>query len=179
MSDPFALLGLEPRFDLDLAAAELRHRELSRALHPDRHTGVSAMQRREALSKAIEVNDAFRVLKDPVRRAEVLLQRSGVRLAEGGREPAAAPEFLMEMLELREELASAHASADLKKIRALAGRVEAREAEIERELASAFSALAFVPGASEKAQAITGKLGELRYYRRLLSEARAVEDEIA
>ena len=32
---PFALLGLEPAFDLDVTALERTHRELSRALHPD------------------------------------------------------------------------------------------------------------------------------------------------
>ncbi|HWA73771.1 MAG TPA: Fe-S protein assembly co-chaperone HscB [Polyangiaceae bacterium] len=180
MSDPFALLGLEPRFDLDLAAAEVRHRELSRALHPDRHAGSSAGERRQALSKAIEVNDALRVLKDPVRRAEALLQRSGVRLADEGREPPASPDFLMEMLELREELSAARAAADLNAIRDIEKRVEVRESAIERELAITFSALSREPsGSATQAEPIGKRLGELRYYRRLLSEARALEDEIA
>jgi molecular chaperone HscB len=180
VSDPFALLGLEPRFDLDLTAAEVRHRELSRALHPDRHAGSPAEERRQALSKAIEVNDALRVLKDPVRRAEALLQRSGLRLAEEGREPPASPDFLMEMLEIREELGAARGAADLSAIRGIAKRVEARETAVERELATAFSSLS--PNSSAGAaiaEPIAKRLGELRYFRRLLSEARALEDEIA
>jgi molecular chaperone HscB len=83
MADPFETLGFEPNFALNLADLEKRHRELSRALHPDRHSGSSAGDRRHALGKAIEVNEAFRVLKDPVRRAEALLGLRGVRLQEG------------------------------------------------------------------------------------------------
>lgn len=180
MSDPFSLLGLEPRFDLDLAAAEVRHRELSRALHPDRHAGSSAGERRQALSKAIEVNDALRVLKDPVRRAEALLHRSGVRLAEEGGEPPASPDFLMEMLELREELGAARSAANLSAIRGIAKRVETRETAVERELAAAFAILSQdSSGRTVNAEQIARRLGELRYFRRLLSEARALEDEIA
>ncbi len=40
--DPFATLGIEPRFDLDVRAVEARHRELSRTLHPDRYSGAPA-----------------------------------------------------------------------------------------------------------------------------------------
>ena len=38
--DPFATLGVPRRFDVDLAAVEKTHRELSRALHPDRYVGA-------------------------------------------------------------------------------------------------------------------------------------------
>jgi len=62
MMDPFATLGVEPRFDLDLGEVARRHRELSRALHPDKYTGAPAAERRLALSRAIEVKDAFRIV---------------------------------------------------------------------------------------------------------------------
>ena len=39
--DPFATLGIARAFDVDLAAVEKMHRELSRALHPDRYVGAS------------------------------------------------------------------------------------------------------------------------------------------
>ncbi len=110
--DPFATLGVEPRFDLDLAAVEKTHRELSRALHPDRYVSAGASERREALGKAVEVNEAWRILRDPIRRAEALLVARGVTIAEGS-EPQADPEFLMEMLEQREALDEAKQAKDL------------------------------------------------------------------
>ena len=103
MSDPFATFGLTPAFELDLNELEQRHRELSRALHPDRYAGRGASERRQALGKAIEVNEAWRRLKNPVKRAEALLERLGLAVSEE-QEPKPAPEFLMDVMERREEL---------------------------------------------------------------------------
>src|SRR5690606_32621777 len=78
VTDPFTILGIEPRFRLDLERVGARHRELSRALHPDRYVDRPANERRLALSRAIEVNQAFGIVRDPVRRALALLARHGV-----------------------------------------------------------------------------------------------------
>src|SRR5688572_21024439 len=99
VADPFLILGVEPRFDVALAEVEARHRELSRTLHPDRYVGRPSAERRVALSKAIEVNEALRVLRDPARRAEALLARRGVELPEG-EEAKPSEDFLMDVLEL-------------------------------------------------------------------------------
>src|SRR5262245_43300134 len=100
--DPFATLGLTPRYDLDLSQLEARYRELQRALHPDKHVGASASMRRLSAQKTALVNDAYRTLKDDLRRAEALLAAHGGAALLGER--AADPEFLMQMLELREQL---------------------------------------------------------------------------
>src|SRR5690348_9119428 len=108
--DPFATLGLPRRYELDMRQLEANYRELQRVLHPDRHAGASASQRRMNLLKAVEVNEAYRALKNDLSRAEVLLA-----LQAGAQPRTAAPEdpdFLMEMLELREALGEAHAAAD-------------------------------------------------------------------
>src|SRR5262245_5679063 len=109
-ADPFDTLGVEPRFDLDLAALEDRHRALSGALHPDRYAGRPAAERRMALDRAIEVNAAWRALRDPVTRAEALFQRAGVEVGELA-EPKPTPDLLVEMMEVREELAEAKGDA--------------------------------------------------------------------
>jgi len=178
VSDPFDTLGVTPAFDLDLQAVEARHRELSRALHPDRYAGRAPVERRLALSNAIEVNEALRALKDPVRRAEALLARRGVVLGEGDLPPA-APAFLMQMLELGEELVAARAS--LEQIIEIAERLEALEAASLRRLSAAFQELEAggeFGAPSPSVLEIGAQLGELRYYRRLLGEARAIQDEI-
>jgi molecular chaperone HscB len=179
LSDPFLTLGLEPRFDVDLPELEARHRELSRALHPDRYVGRPSAERRLALSRAIEVNEALRILRHPVRRAEALLARRGVELAEG-EEPEPSEDLLMEVLELREELASARESGDLARVEELAGAVETREARVLQELSRAFEALDRDPidTPAEAVARIGEQLGELRYYERFLEEVRAIEDEL-
>jgi molecular chaperone HscB len=168
--DPFATLGLPRGFDVDLAAVEKTHRELSRALHPDRFVGAGASERRAALSKAVEVNEAWRVVRDPIRRAQALLELAGAAVGEE-RAGAAAPEFLMEMLEQREALAEAKQARDLARVHALAKAVEERSAAVERELGEGF--------ARGEAASLAGKLGELRFYRRFLDEVSAIEDELA
>ena len=168
--DPFATLGIPRKFDVDLAAVERTHRELSRALHPDRFVGAPPSERRAALTKAVEVNEAWRVVRDPIRRAEALLTLAGAAVGEG-HEPKADPEFLMEMLEQREALAEARHSRDLGAVRKMVAAIEARAANVERRLSDGFS--------RGEASSLVGSVGELRFYRRFVEEASAIADELA
>lgn len=184
--DPFEILGLPRRYDLDMKAAEKAHRELSRALHPDRYAGAGASERKGALAKAADVNEAWRVVRDPVRRAEALIALAGVEVGDD-KEPKPDPELLMDVLDKREALADAKASRDLGKVRALSEEMEARkskaEAVLARELGEAFSAATDPSHRSgvrlDSAKAALPKLGELRFFRRFLEEASAIEEELA
>jgi molecular chaperone HscB len=170
-TNPFATMGVEARFDLDLAAVEKTHRELSRALHPDRYVSAGASERREALTRAVEVNEAWRVLRDPIRRAEALLGLRGLTLSEG-REPKAAPELLMEILELRESLAEARQARDLAAVHRMAKGIDERYGAVQADLTAGF-------GSGAPLEALAAKVGELRFYRRFLDEVGAIEDELA
>ena len=66
--DPFALLGLAPAFEVDLAALERAFFERSKATHPDRVAGASAAERVVALSRSRALNDAYQLIKKPVAR---------------------------------------------------------------------------------------------------------------
>lgn len=168
MSDPFDTLGVEPRFDIDLDKLAERHRDLSRTLHPDRYAGAPAAERRMALGKAIEVNDAYRVLKDPVRRAEALLRRAGVPVGETS-EPKPSQALLMDMMEQREELADARRAKDLQAVQKLAESIRNRERSVLQQLGQTLA----VEGAATRA---LPHLGELRYLRRFLDEVSAIEE---
>lgn len=176
MLDPFQTLGIEARFDLDASALAARHRELSRALHPDKYAGAPAQERRMSLSRAIEVNDAFRVLRDPVSRAEALLRKHGASVGETN-EPKPSPALLMEMMELREELGDARHRKDLGAVQALALRMRDRESETLKTLSSLFDDVA--RGDRDKLEPIVLRLGELRYVRRFLDEASLIEEDLS
>ena len=90
MTDTFTTHGIEPALDIDVRAVEARHRELSRALHPDRFSQAPANERRMALSRAIEVNEAWRAIRDPIKRGEALFRYIGVP---GGETAYAIPEM--------------------------------------------------------------------------------------
>jgi molecular chaperone HscB len=169
--DPFATLGLPRTFDIDLRAVEATHRELSRTLHPDRYVGASATERRQALAHAVEVNEAWRIVRDPVRRAQALLELGGEPFGEDGG-PKADPAFLMEMLEDREALADAKSARNLDAVRRLAEAIEARMQRVEAELSTRFAR-------GGERVALAGKVGQLRFYRRFLDEVSAIEDELA
>jgi len=169
--NPFETLGIEPAFSLDLALLEQRHRELSRALHPDRHAASGAAERRMALGRAIEVNEAYRILKDPVRRAEALLALRGAPAGEGN-EPPASPALLMEVMERREALAEIRKTKDEAALQRLVNEVRTKLSAVEDALAREFSS------AATNSAEILKRLGELRYYRRFLDEAASISDDL-
>lgn len=171
--DPFHILGVEKRFDLDLAALEKTHRELSRALHPDRFAGSGSTERRDALARAADVNEAWRALRDPVKRAEALFVALGVPVGDAS-EPKPSADFLMEMLDEREALQNAREQKDLRTVTALGDAVRARMEKAEDALAGGF----LRPGlTADDARALLPLLGELRFYRRFLEEVSTIEDE--
>ena len=169
--DPFAILGIERRFDVDLPSVEKRHRELSRALHPDRYADAGASERRAALSKAVEVNEAWRAVREPIARAEALFALAGVAVGERN-EPKPTPALLMEAMELRETLDDARGKRDLAAIEKLAGAVDERRRATEARLSAGFASGADVA-------TLVPLLGELRFHRRFLAEVSAIEDAIA
>ncbi len=164
--DPFALLGLPVAYDVDPAALERAFFERSKAVHPDRVAGAPAAERVAALSRSRALNDAYQLIKKPVSRAEYLLARAGVTIGDNERlEPA----FLMEILELREELAEARTAGDLARVEQLQRAMQARRAD-------ALDALPQLFAAGDLAT-IKHRLIVLRYIRRYLEECDAALDE--
>lgn len=112
--DYYKFLGLERKLNLDGAELQKRFYELSRKVHPDRyHSGASAKERLYSLEASAILNDAYRVLKDPVSRAEYILKDEGFDIGEQ-KSKNAPPELLEEVFELNmalEELRRGDASA--------------------------------------------------------------------
>jgi molecular chaperone HscB len=198
--DKFAVLGVGRGFDQDEAALEDRFRALSRRLHPDRFARGTSQERRFALEQTTRLNDAWRTLKDPVRRAEHLLELRGVHLAGERRaehglpvtQPVTmSPEFLEQMMEDREKLMDAKLEGGPGAVVALAkGMQEKRDqtlASVARMLrsleagessnttgAGSGTGPGLVPGSGQGAECtpaqIAEELARLRYYARYLDE---------
>lgn len=99
ISNPFQTLGLPERFDLDAAAVERAYLARISALHPDL-SGAADPDEQDRLAAAL--NDAKAELLDAERRAEALLAlRGGPGKSDDKTLP---PGFLMEILEVREEM---------------------------------------------------------------------------
>ncbi|MHC4921273.1 MAG: Fe-S protein assembly co-chaperone HscB [Planctomycetota bacterium] len=129
--NPFAVLGLEPRMDLPVADLEQAYLSLSRETHPDANPGVTAEEQVQILSRSADINDAYKVLKDPWRRARAILQlrQPGIMDQTKHLDPA----FLMDAMEQAEAVARCDA-ADRP---ALLARLDARVQECLAQITAA------------------------------------------
>jgi molecular chaperone HscB len=80
--DYFAFFGLPRKLDLDVAILEKDFYELSRKLHPDLNAQAGSQEQEWSLQQSSLLNDAHRILKDPIKRTGYLLKLEGVELEE-------------------------------------------------------------------------------------------------
>lgn len=123
--DDFTLFGLPERFELDASRLDQRWRELQAQVHPDRFAAQGAAAQRIAMQWSVRVNEAYRRLKDPLKRAAYLCQRRGAPV-NAERNTAMPRDFLLQQMAWREALDEAHDGAA---VQALDARVAAHERE--------------------------------------------------
>jgi len=80
--DYFTFFGFPRKLNLDTAELEKEFYALSRRLHPDVFAQANAEERSWSLEQSSMLNDAYRTLKDPIKRTEYLLRLEGVELEE-------------------------------------------------------------------------------------------------
>jgi molecular chaperone HscB len=178
--DYFAVLGVPPRYSVDLGAAEGAFKQLSRQVHPDRFATADPRARRASLARTVQLNEAWRTIKDPLLRAEYMLRRAGVDVGDGGKggdddgdatvEVAPPPAFLMEILELHEELQNARRERDEVKVALMTGEMRERLSACMTDIAGGIEA-GTPDGLADAGKALVA----LRYYRRFLDEADQIE----
>ena len=78
--DYFTFFGLPRKLDLDVAALDKDFYDLSRKLHPDINAQAGSQEQEWSLQQSSLLNDAHRILKDPIKRTEYLLKLEGVEL---------------------------------------------------------------------------------------------------
>ncbi|MCB9744088.1 MAG: hypothetical protein H6741_04740 [Alphaproteobacteria bacterium] len=155
--DLFAILGLARRYHLDRAEVDRAWRQASRETHPDRFAGQAAVMRRMSLQWTASLNEARRVLRDPVRRAWYLATGEPRPPERGG--PTLSQDFLEQVFELRMELAE-----DPESVR---GRIEALRASLDADLEGLFTAWEEGEGALD---AIPERLSRLKYIDNMIAE---------
>jgi molecular chaperone HscB len=128
-ADDFELLGLERRFGLQVDVLDERWRSVQSKVHPDRFATEGPSAQRIALQWAVRVNEAYRRLKDPLRRAAYLCELAGQQI-DAESNTAMPNDFLVKQMAWREALDEA---CLLPAVEALAAEVDAaRRNGIER-----------------------------------------------
>lgn len=133
LQNHFELFGLPPAFGLDRELLEQAYRDIQSRVHPDRFAHAGDAERRASLQWTTRVNEAYRTLKDPVQRGKHILELHGVDVA-FETNTQMPTDFLLQQLELREELEGAIARKDapaLDRLRAdLSGSQKGLQAQI-------------------------------------------------
>jgi molecular chaperone HscB len=95
---------------IDLKDLEKRFYALSRKWHPDRFARATPEERQDALDASALLNDGYRVLRDPIQRANYLLKENGFDIGEQ-QSKEVPPELLEEVFELNMALEESDAVA--------------------------------------------------------------------
>lgn len=162
--DYFDLFRLPRRYRIDVEELEKKFLAISRNIHPDFFGSQSQEMRELSVRLSAELNEALRVLKDPVLRAGYLLENAGGRSAAQDRSVPQA--VLTEVVTLQEEIEDAAGDgAALARIRervtARRGRILERIAELADDLADR----------SEKDKTeLRQAINSVKYYDNLLGE---------
>jgi len=99
--DYFTFFGFPRKLHLDTALLEKEFYALSRRLHPDVFARAEDQERTWSLEQSSMLNDAYRTLKDPIKRTEYLLRLEGVELEEQSKQ---ATEKARETGELKKQV---------------------------------------------------------------------------
>ncbi len=126
----FEFYGLPEAFDIDDAALKKQFYALSKQYHPDFYANESDEKQQEILELSTINNKAYKVLSDPYRRMEYILQEHNLLT---GDKYQLAPDFLMEMMEINEALMEVDDAAQLNTIKT---QITDSEAELNSKLAA-------------------------------------------
>ena len=80
--DYFTFFGLPPKLNIDISTLEKDFYQFSRKLHPDLSARASSQEQQWSLEQSSLLNDAYRTLRDPIKRTQYLLHLEGVALEE-------------------------------------------------------------------------------------------------
>jgi molecular chaperone HscB len=168
--DYYALLGLPQKLQLSGDELQRRFYELSRQLHPDRFMRKPERERQYSLDASSILNDAYRALKDPVKRAQYVLSKEGFDVGEQ-RSKDVPPELLEEVFELNmalEEMRSGDDSAR-PQLETAEKNFTNMLSDVDRQLENLFEQYDRSPS-RDKLSEVRGALNRRKYIQNLVDE---------
>lgn len=162
----FDLLGLPQQFDLDGEKLSDTYRAIARNIHPDRFAGQATEMDLLATKLSAQVNEAWRVLKDPVRRAEYLLELANGPSAADCREVPG--DLLARVMMLREDLEEARDQSDEQTLTSLRCSIQDERDHAFDNIAKRANDLSLANDTEKKA--FRQLLNSIKYFDSLLAD---------
>ena len=139
-SDFYEIFSLSLDWDVDTDQLDARFRKLQQQFHPDRYASNSEIEKRRAVQIASLINQAYETLKDPLARAQYLLQLKGYDSTQESHITSDA-QFLMDQMLLREALSEIRTAAKpLPALEALAIDAEQKYLDLQQQFAQQYNA---------------------------------------
>mmetsp|Transcript_27355 Transcript_27355/g.33132 ORF Transcript_27355/g.33132 Transcript_27355/m.33132 type:complete len:223 (-) Transcript_27355:212-880(-) len=113
VQDYFKILDIKRSFDVSQSELKAKYKNLMAGLHPDRHAAKSIEERNQLHSDASDVTQAYDVILRPHTRAGHILELEGSGLTENDSGHLVGNDFLMAIMEIREEIDEATSDKEL------------------------------------------------------------------
>lgn len=169
----FQLFNLPAQFDLDLTELGSRYLKLQKQFHPDQHSSGSERDKLLAVQQTANINDAYHSLKQPLLRAEHLLALRGLKISNEQRS-FTDPMFLMQQMELREQLDEVAQSDDPDAmIDSIERELQQQKKQLLKQLASALDAQT-----AERDQLAADLIRKLKFFFKLQQELELIEQQL-
>ena len=175
LTDHFTLMNLPRRFDLDQRELHQVFIKLSRHSHPDHARGALPEVQELHMRVSASLNDAYRTLKDPLRRAEYLLELLG---GESSAADKRVPDgFLETMMMMQEEIAHGRDTKDHDELERNARVLRTQKEGLMKRISTLFDehqeALACEAVRKSLLGEIRGLINAVHYVSKLLDQAGA------
>lgn len=167
--DYFTLFGLPASYTLSLEPLAARYQELQRQYHPDKFASGSAAEQLAAVQQSATINQAWQTLRHPLTRAEYLLSLHGFDLA-SEQHTVRDTAFLMEQLELREELDEIEQAKDTDRLEGLLKRIKSMYSQRQQQMVAELD--------SQTWDAAADTVRKLRFLDKLQSSAELLEEKL-
>ena len=172
----FDLFGIEKTYTIDRLLLKDRFRDLQKKFHPDNFASAGEQERRLSAQYAAQINEAFTTLNDPMQRGRYMLELCGISTDEE-HDTRMDPEFLMQQIELREEMEDA--SSSFESLNRLADKVKNEFSKREAGIAEILDNTA-APVLSQDTGLDTARqlVRELQFLNRMRSEIEDAEESL-
>ncbi|MDM8567581.1 Fe-S protein assembly co-chaperone HscB [Candidatus Halobeggiatoa sp. HSG11] len=168
MDNYFTIFGLSQSFDIDTKKLAEYYRNLQRTVHPDKFVNAPERERRLAMQKAVQINEAFQTLKNPLKRGLYMLQLHGMDINDSSVMDA---EFLMLQMELHEQLNSIKQQSNpVDSLNSFLNQVQHEQHQLNILLSEQFSKKSY--------QLAYENIQKLQFFTKLYEEALKLEENL-